>query len=224
MKKRLLFIPFLLLLSCAFLFCSCAPVNPLYDLVSELRLNLYHGESQNYSIKAHYGFREEPYENNAKIGKKVHKLTFKLLDKYSDDATYSLSFTFNSTPYKSTFKLDPISSSLIASVEVENFNLDEFKIYLTTSSTSEIITLKSILPENTIDYKTALDSLYQNQRTMIDGFCDQNGVYNLEIRERITVKDGAPYWYVGLAGGFDNLKALLIDGLNGEILAIREIF
>ena len=38
------------------------------------------------------------------------------------------------------------------------------------------------------------------------------------------VKEKKPYYYVGFASGNDKLKALLIDGLTGKTLAIREIF
>ena len=41
---------------------------------------------------------------------------------------------------------------------------------------------------------------------------------------KVIVKDDKPYWYVGIASGGGNLKALLIDGFSGEVLAIREIF
>ena len=41
---------------------------------------------------------------------------------------------------------------------------------------------------------------------------------------RVIVKDQLPYWYVGFASGNEQLKALLVDGINGEVLAIREIF
>ena len=58
---------------------------------------------------------------------------------------------------------------------------------------------------------------------MINGFYDQNNNLNLEIHARITVKDNAPYWYVGL-NTKNGLKALLVDGTSGKILAIREIY
>ena len=41
---------------------------------------------------------------------------------------------------------------------------------------------------------------------------------------RIFVKNDSPYWYVGIASGNGKLKALLIDGASGELLAAREIF
>ena len=40
---------------------------------------------------------------------------------------------------------------------------------------------------------------------------------------RIIVKDGKAYWYAGLSDGKDFLKALLIDGVSGEILATRTV-
>ena len=53
---------------------------------------------------------------------------------------------------------------------------------------------------------------------------DQDGNFNAELYMRVIVKDQLPYWYVGFASGNEQLKALLVDGINGEVLAIREIF
>ena len=93
-----------------------------------------------------------------------------------------------------------------------------------SGSAPEVITLKSILPKNTIDYKKALDFLYKDQQNLIKAFCDESGAFNAEIYARIVVKNDKPFWYVGIASGNGNLKALLVDGFSGKTLAIREIF
>ncbi len=203
---------------------GCGNVNRLYSRLSELRLNLYEGESENYSLRAHYGFCEIPYINDGTVGEKVYKLTFKLSCKTTEDADYSVSFTFNETPYKSSFKADPISGSLIATVETETFNLNEFKVYICAASSSETVTLKSTVSENAIDYKTALDRLNESQSAMLDGYLDDNGNLTLEIRQRIITKNQINYWYIGLVDADGNLKALLMDAADGKILAIRDVF
>ena len=107
---------------------------------------------------------------------------------------------------------------------VENFSKKEFSVSILSGSAPEVITLKSIVPKNTIDYKKALDFLYKDQQNLIKAFCDESGAFNAEIYARIVVKNDKPFWYVGIASGNGNLKALLIDGFSGETLAIREIF
>lgn len=206
------------------IFCGCKPTNPLYDHVSELRSNIFQGSNDDYVIRAAYGYREKPYSNDGEKHDHEYKLMFKLIDKETDDVTYTVSLTYQGQEYKSDFSLNPVKHDLVAEISIDNFCLKEFEINISTASTTKTFKLKSILPENTISYTTALDYLYKNQRAMIDALTDENGNFNAEIFERITVKNGKPYWYIGIATGHGNLKALLIDGFTGETLAIREIF
>lgn len=224
MKKRFVLPLTVLMLFTVLITFGCSKVNRLYSRLSELRLNLYEGESENYSLRAHYGFCETPNINDGTVGEKVYKLTFKIVSKTTEDADYSVSFTFNETPYKSPFKSDPISGNLIATVETENFNLNEFKVYVCTASSSETVTLKSTVSETAIDYKTALDRLNESQSTMLDGYLDGNGNLSLEIRQRIITKNQTDYWYIGLIDADGNLKALLMDASDGKVLAIRDVF
>lgn len=207
------------LLSCS----ACDKPNPLYNSVSDLRETIYLGNIDNLTIKAGYGFKESPYSNDAKVSIRVYALTFHLIDKESENTSYSLSFEFNKNSYSTEFKLNPVSDTICASVEIEDFNLKEFPVTLSYAGERQEILLKSIVPENTISYKTALDHLYNKQNSLIQTYII-DGNFNAEIHVRILVKDEKPYWYVGIASGKDHLKAMLIDGYSGELLAIREVF
>ena len=137
---------------------------------------------------------------------------------------YSLSFIHNEKTYKTDFKLNPIRHSLIASVEIDDFDLKEFTVTITASGKVETIVMRSSLPDGTITSSEALKHLNQNQAELISAFSDEQGNFNAELYLRVIVKDEKPFWYVGIASGNDNLKALLVDGFTGEVLAIREIF
>lgn len=202
---------------------GCANANPLYDCVSELRLNLYHGSCEDFTIKAGYGFKETPYQNDGAVAKKIYQLTFRLMDKEIDDVTYAIKLTFNGQTYNSDFALDPISDTVTAKLEIENFNLNEFIVTLSYGGTDKEILMKSIVPDGTISYQTALDKLYQKETALINAYTDQNNNFTAEIYARIIVKDQKPYWYIGFANGNNNLKAMLMDGFNGELLAVREV-
>lgn len=223
MRKIIKLTCFLLAFFIIFSF-GCKQENPLYNSVSELRSDLYEGKGENFSVMAFYGFKETPFNNDAAVGDKVYMLTFRLLNNQIDDATYTLSTTLNGQNFEREFKLNPVSHALTQSIEIENFSLKEFDVTITCGAISEKIKLTSIVPNNTISYKTALDRLYSEQKELVKVYTDQNGNFNAEIYTRIVVKDQKPYWYVGIASGNENLKALLIDGFSGEILAIRDIF
>ena len=222
MKKLLLFL--LPILCLPFLFTGCKSENALIPHVSELRRDLFQGESEHFSIKAGYGFKEQPFVNDGKVGSTLSLLTFRLLDKETDSVSYSIAFVFNQAEYHGVFKLNPITHSITCAIEIDNFNLKEFTVKISFGTESEEVLIKSIVPENTISYLTALDVLEKEQRSLISHYTNSNGEFLAEIYLRVLVKDGAPYWYVGFASGLDKLKALLIDGISGEILAIREIF
>ncbi len=205
-------------------FCACSKEQSLAPYVSELRSAIYYGESPNLSLRAGYGFKEQPFTNDGKVGKTISALTFKLYDKETDDVTYNLSFHYLESEYKSTFNLNPVTDTLTCTIEIDNFNKREFTVKIVYGSNTEEITLKSLVPENTLTFEKALSSLQKNQPTLISHYTDTEGDFNAEIYVRILVKEDRPYWYVGLASGKNSLKALLIDGFSGEILAIREIF
>ena len=222
MKKAILIL--VLVLFIPFLFVSCKHKSSLLPYVSELRCAIYQGESQSYSIRAGYGFKEQPFVNDGVAGKTVNLLTFKLLGKETDSATYTLNFNYNQTDYSAVFKLNPATDTVTCSIEIDDFSTSEFTVKITSGSNTEEVSLSSIIPNQAISYTTALDFLSKHQGALLSHYTDQNGNFKAEIYLRILVKDNSPYWYVGLASGNNKLKALLIDGLSGEILAIREIF
>lgn len=216
----------LCLLLCAFLIIlpACNTQSDLINHVSELRSDVFFGQNQTYSVKAGYGFKETPYNNDAKVSQKVYQLTFILLNRQADPATFSLTFNFKDKEYNALFKLNPISHALSATVNVEGFDLKSFEVIIRRDSDSQTVTLNSLLPADTITYQQALDNLEKNQKDLIDSYRNSDGNFCAEIYVRVLVKDQKAYYYVGFASGNQNLKALLIDGKSGKVLAVREIF
>lgn len=223
MKKFTFYLTLCLMLLCLFSGCK-KQTNPLYDRVSELRSDIYYGQSQTAKISASYGFKEFPYAFDKTVGQKKYLLTLRLVDADLTETSYSISLVFKGKEYSSTFKLSPLNNDLSTYFEIPNFDLKQFDVTLKNGSEKEKITLKSIVPPDTITYKKALDYLKKDKPTLLNAYTDQNGKFLGEIFMRVIVKDGASYWYVGIATDKNNLKALLIDGKSGKILAIREVF
>ncbi len=226
MKKSrfvLTIISLLLCLSCIF-FGGCAKPFALSDYVSELRSDIFLGSSESYSIKAFYGYREVAVLQDGKVGETQNLLTFRLLDKETDSATYSIKFKYQDKDYSADFVTDPIAGFLTADFEIDGFNEKEFSVKISCAGEQQTVVLKSILPANTLDYKTALNKLYDTHKTLVNIYMDEEGNFNAEIYMRVIVKDDKPYYYVGFARANEKLKAILIDGLTGEVLAVREIF
>lgn len=218
--KKFLIVLFTVLL--VFTFSACEKQPTLIDNLSELRSDCFFGEKDDFTIRAVYGFKEKQKSFDGNIGESVYKLSFKLTG-YQDEVSYTLSFNFENTEYSGEFKFDPIRNSLMLDIEIADFNLKEFEVNLKKESTVIPITLKSLLPENTIDYKTALNFLLENQPDLMNAYKTEEG-YALEIQMRITVKNDKPYWFIGLTSKSGDHKVLLIDGLTGNVLAVRDVF
>lgn len=224
-KNRYLFatlIAFTILFSSLLTACQKEPY--LYQFLSELRSNVYYGEMEDIKIKACYGFTEKARINDGAIGGKAHYFSFYLLDKETENVTYSLSVNIGGKNYTETFSLNPVTSRLTATIYTDEILLNEFTLILSFGSNKKEILLSSILPKNTISAKDALYYLEEKQPDLISTYKNQDGEFNAEVVARILVKDEKPFWYVSFIRGRKDVKALLIDGINGEVLAVRSIF
>ena len=222
MKKLLSILLFLLLIVIPF--SGCGSKETLDKYVSELRSDVFEGKSQSYYIRAGYGFKETPFINDGLVGEKATSINFRLSGDLKDGATYTLSFFNGTETTKQDFTLNPVTHALSTTIEVDNFTQKEFSVNVISSGKTESVKLKSILPDGTLTSSAALKSLSENQAELIENFTDPDGNLKAELYMRVLVKDQKPFWYVGIASGNEQLKALLVDGITGEVLAIREIF
>jgi hypothetical protein len=216
MKKFVLFLCTLLVVP--LLLCGCKKTNPLTKHVVELKSNVYIGKSENVVVSASYGFTINA--DNVK----QYALTFKLKPNSDTLTDYTLKMLHDGKTYTKRFSQNPISHALTTAVEVENFSLEQFEIELLFSGEIIKICLTSTLPKNTLSHTDVLTALQKNQNSLISHYTDQNGNFTAKIRMRIIVKEQKPYWYIGFIDSEQNLKAFLVDGFSGEVLAIREVF
>ena len=222
MKKFLWLLLFILCLIIPFSACK-KQEKTLEPYLTELRSDSFYGQSQNFTIKAGYGFSYIP-TNDGKDTVKQYALTLKLTDGYEHDVSYTISFSFKDKTYSSKLTLNPVTHSLTTKINVEGFNLKEFTVQISSASNSESAILKSTVPDGTISYLTALKYLEKNQAELISSYRDKSGNFTADICARVVVKDDKAYWYIGLSDKTGDLKALLLDGKTGEVLAIREVF
>lgn len=197
---------------------GCNKPDPFINSVTELRQNVYEGASENYKLKAAYGYDE------TLAGDRAYRLTFLLCDKTSSAETYTLTFNSEKLSFTEDFKFSPVTGTLKTSVAIENFTDNEFNVTVSTGGAAETVTLKSLVSGGAIDYKTALVYLKKSQPELIALYNDENGEFNGKVTARILVKNEKPYWYIGLKNQNGALKALLVDGLSGNVLAVREVF
>ena len=166
MKKFCLILFSLLIGLLTFSACDCTSEEDGLTLnVSQLRYELYQGESQNYTLFAEYGYTESPYLADGKMGERVYILRFRLPDRQTDQVTYSVVLDFNGKTYNQEFSLSPNRHALTCDMQINDFDKKEFTVSVGTDAEKESLTLKSIVPQNVLDYKGALKALEKNQDT-----------------------------------------------------------
>lgn len=218
MKK---FIAFVVLLGILVPFSACKKENPYLKNVSELKQNVYFGSSENYSVTAYFGYREDPFINDGKCGNKVYGYTFKL-NIVAEEIQRTVEFVENEKILSATFKCDEATGEYKAFIETETYFENAFSVSVICGANKSSVTLNSILPENCLSYTAVLDKLTESQQSLLNSYTT-NEQFNAEIYMRIFVKNDKPYWYIGIASGNGKIKAFLMDGFSGELLAIRDI-
>ncbi len=190
----------------------------LLDYVSELKCEILTCDSE-YNLTATYGYKEAPYSNDAKVGEKEYTLTFILKDQVESQVEYFLIIPeFNDC--KLVFSKSK-SGNLVATLVKEDFSSKTLAVKLCFGENIVDITLNSIIPKEALDVNKVLLKLQEEQENLVTHYIDGLN-FNAEIYARILVKNDKIYWYIAFGDG-NNLKALLVDGISGEVLAIREV-
>lgn len=200
---------------------GCAPQNEYERYVSVLRQDIYSGTYGDIQVSAEYGFKETPLINDGAAKDRVYGYTV-FMPIIPDEIKRTVSVTINGETYAADLIADEISSEYKAFIETPNVHLSDFTAVFTSGSTTYETEFSSLLPQNALPYTAALDALKKEQKPLLDAFTE-NGVFSAELYLKIFVKNGKPFWYVGIAYGSDRLKALVIDGTTAQILAVREI-
>lgn len=201
---------------------GCKKADAYSDSISELKQDIYTGNSEEYPLTADYGFKESPYTLDGVVSTPIYGYTFKL-HIIPDEAERILEFYDDEKKYSAAFGLDELTGEYKAFIEIQKHFEKQFSVNLICGAEIKSVLLTSNLPDGTISYKKALALLTENQRRFFDAYT-VDGKFNAEIYMRIFVKDLKPYWYVAVSSGENKLKAMLIDGLNGELLAIKDVF
>ena len=220
MKKKILIL--ILLILFPIIFSGCEKSLDLTNYLTELRSNIFCGECEDFSLRASYGFKESPMASDGNVGAKKYSLTFKLQNAKTD-TNYTLFMSYGGKDYSIDFTINPVTNSLTAVLDIDSFTEKQFAVRVLYAGKSKDITLNSIVPKDTMEYSKALNGLQKSQPSLISAHLNQNGEFNAEIYMRVIVKDNRSFYYVGIASGNDNLKAFLLDGKSGEVLAIREV-
>lgn len=218
MKKILLII--LLIFSCS-VFSGCERKDGLFGSVSDLRYDFYSGETENYRLKAYAERKETPLSHDGKVGTVAEYLTVIALNDLPD-SVYTYSFSLNGKDYSGAFSLDYLSGKYLFTAEIDGQAGTSLSITVYNAGNGETAELLSAVPENALTPQKALAAVYKDNPSLFDGFRDENGAFAAELELKITVKDGKPYYFVGITSESER-KIFLADGFSGKVLAVRTV-
>lgn len=219
--KKLLICAFL---CCCLLFSGCKTEDPYLAYVSEARRDIFAGRSDNYDISAFLTEKEYPYLNDGIVGEKGVFLEFRVNTPLIDGIKRSIVFSVGDDSLSADLTVNEVTGVYGATAEVKGFAEKSFSVSVICGEKSETVILTSKVPENALSFKDALKKLSEDNPELLALYKTPEGVFDGEIRLKILLKNEKPYWYAGLCDKKGKLKALLLDGITGETLAVREIF
>ena len=197
---------------------SCKAEVDLSYYVSELRENVYIGETDGLKVTVYSEKRESPYVADSYVGRLKDVLIVKIDSETEkiDDAEISLSY--DKTTVKGNFTYSPINGKYVCQIEVSALpNSDKINGEIKSGEKSFNLELSSGVLKDTISAKQALESVKKHESKTVEKLFE-NGKIQTEIHVRVMVDGERNYYYVGLVSS-EGTYAYLVDGKTGEVLA-----
>lgn len=220
MKKIFLIISFCF---CLFLISSCKTGVDYSAYVSELRLAVYEGKSENFKAVLNAEKKEYPFIADGYVGEMKNTLILKVefLNGSPDDASAIISYGEISN--SANLSYNPVSGKSTASVTVNELpSSATVTVELTSGEISEKLTLSSVVFDKTINYSDAISSVASSDKETVDALFS-NETAKAEIHVRIISGNGKNFYYVGFVENGGKTTAYLVDGETAEVLAKKTV-
>ncbi len=218
--KKILFLALTCLLFSAFIFLSaCTKRIEYFDYVSELRNNLFLAHTEDFSLKIYSVAKESPYAADG-----VAQPTSPRLEAYliapSGDKTTNVRLSLDGEEVGGEMSYDHVKGEYFYGHSVDASHLRSIDCTILFGEEEVSFTATSVLTENTLSPKAALETLYEERKQSFAALTDEYGFAG-EIYLRLIYED-FPYYYVGIIDREGNVQAFLLNAETGAILAHRE--
>lgn len=224
MKKKLIIFSSILLVCFSFAGCGRAKVN-LADHVIEERNNLFTAQDELYFASLSTGMREQNYALDGIKNEMTEfgVVTFSRLDGSSlsnDNYTYLLTIGENS--FTGFLEKNPYDNSYSIDVGAIAKDDDQIHLQITFTGYSFNKDMVNTSKEFNVDVKTAL-KISTNEL----GNAVKNVVSNKNTKIEVVTKilkdysceSHTYYWYIGVISTDGDTLGILIDAINGEVVA-----
>ena len=225
MKKKTLGALSVVMLAATLMFCGCSQtvLNYAENNISEVRHNIFEGETENYYITFSSGQREEPYLLNGVSEDKVSFGVVSVLPKAGVEIkSASFVVNVNDTKHSGELEASPFDDTFAADIEKSVSEADELSIEITCkgqTQTAEMVCIScdfSIKSDKALEI--AVDELSAELATLTD-----NGNIAMEVYIKIiTDADktiGAHFWFVSFINSEGAELSIIVAPDSGEIIA-----
>jgi len=205
--------------------CSTPSMDRLGHLISELRENIFVGESDNFTITIVSGFREDPFLMDG-IPSISRDFTLATLTPKSatSQGVYKFNITVDEILFMGEFLHHPFSNTLSTDLNIRASGSDIAVTITNPDGVEESMFAKSVLTDQMISSNKALE-IAENKLHYSLETLKENGELQLEIFIRLMVNpldnSGGYHWYVAFIGREQQIFAVLIDPISMQVVAIR---
>jgi len=213
------------------LFFACQPsIERLGHLVTELRDNIFVGESTNFKVNAITGRREDPFLMDGIVGTTRDFTLFTLTpkgdsaDNLMAQTEYSIKVLMDGVSREGVFVPHPFSNTLSVEFDVRATAPEITVTILRAKEVVDSFNINSVVTELMISAEKALEIAENKLRNSIEVF-KVGGELQCEIYIRLIENQvdasGGHHWYVAFVGPNQTIFAALIDSISMEVVAIR---
>lgn len=221
MKKFILSV--LIMLSacfCAFTLSGCGKGADLSPYISQNRLQIYSGGSENYELSVYAERREDPFIGDGYTGDMKSVLILKLSQKSGDLTAANVTVVYNNEEKAFSYDRGVRNSNLIVVETLPESPTVTAKI--TVGDKSEVIELYSQKLATDCTYLEAIDAVQNYDGETVERLFYGNRAL-AEINVRLISDDGKNYYFVGLIEEGGKTSAYLIDAATKTVIATRTV-
>ncbi len=189
--------------------------------ISELHLNYFSGNTENYNIAMWSGLREEPYSQDGVKGDLVQFCVLSIVpNSLADVQAVEYTAEVNGQTYSGVFERSPFDRSFASDLKIALNDTDEIFVYLILNGETEIAKLTCISSQFVITSTQALDIAVAH--FLANEEAVQKFASGVEGQCKIISTDlnlGIYFWYVAFINPQNERVAVVIDTKSGEIVA-----
>lgn len=216
-------------LAMVFLFVSClvlSACNNEYKLIenslSEIRYNIYAGESNNFSVTFMSGKRETDYVINGYNTKLVDFGVLTItLNQEINLVNPQFALTIDTLRYEDILETNPFDGTLVADIKTLINTNNDISLKIIIGDINEDIKLTCISKGWKINHNKALKIAYKNLSKDLKPYISTEfkGETYIKIIKDTISNNNSYFWYVNFVSRDGITHSIIINPLTGEILA-----